>query len=329
MPIIVTCPRFSHRGHGRGAVFLVQAFLWWSALAAWSVEPFPPEALPGVSVGSHLPFGYETSGIAWHSRLQKFFLVSDGGIVSSMNADGTGVSLWSLGGDLEGICIARPQSNFVYLGIEHPDSIREFNIATGQVTRTFTLTSWMTGPDNSGLEALTFVPDAGDPEGGLFYAGLQADGRIFVFRLPIRSSATSTVVTHIRTIPAGNGISDISDMHYEAGQGVLYAIYDGANLLRAMTPDGTLMREWVLPGNDQEGVTLRGIELYVGEDYGSGGDVFRYRPFAEIPQPDMNADGKVNLLDVAQLAVFWDRQEVFGLSDLAIIADYWLEEIYD
>jgi len=255
------------------------------APTAWSADPFPPEALPGVSIGGNLPPVYETSGIVWHSRVQKLFLVSDGGTVSSMSASGTGLTNWSVGGDLEGVTVANPLSDFVYLGIEHPDSICEFNIATGQVTRTFSLTGWMKGPDNSGLEALTFVPDASNPEGGLFYAGLQADGRIFVFQLPILSSTTSTAVTHIQTIPDLNGVSDISDMNYHVSQGVLYTIYDSANLLRAMKPDGTLLKEWNLPGNDQEGLTLEGNELYIGEDYGSGGDVFRYSNFVGVPEP--------------------------------------------
>lgn len=266
---------------------------WVLALAAvgstngtgWAADPFPPAALPGISLGGNLPAGYETSGIVWHSRLQKLFLVSDGGTVSSMSANGTGVTNWSVGGDLEGITVAQPQRDFIYLGIEHPDSISEFNIATGQVTRTFNLTGWMTGADNSGLEALTFVPDASNPEGGLFYAGLQATGEIFVFQLPVVSSTTSTAVTHVRTISALNGVSDISDMHYEASQGVLYAIYDSANLLRAMKPDGTLIKEWNLPGNDQEGLTLKGTDLYIGEDYGNGGNVFRYSPFVGVPEP--------------------------------------------
>ena len=297
--------------------------------AAESAETFPPEALPGISIGGYLPAGYETSGIVWHSRVQKFFLVSDGGTVSSMNADGTGVTNWSIGGDLEGITFAKPQSDFVYLGIEHPDSIREFNITTGLVTRTFNLTTWMTGPDNSGLEALTFVPDSNDSEGGLFYAGLQNDGQIFVFRLPILSSSTSTTVTYIKTIPAINGINDISDMHYEASQDIIYAIYDSANLLRAMEPNGTLFREWILPGNDQEGITFKGLELYIGEDYGSGGNVLRYSPFAQIPQPDLNADGEVNFEDFAIFAAYWQHDNIFDLSDLNIIAEYWLEEIYN
>lgn len=252
-------------------------FLLITATAAWSAVPFPSEALPGTSIGGNLPSSYEPSGIVWHPRLQKLFVVSDDGIVSSMNADGTDVNSWYPGGDIESITIAQPQSNFIYLGIEHPDSIKEFNISTGNVTRTFNLTNWMTGSNNSGLEALTFVPDADDAEGGLFYAGLQDTGQIFVFRLPILTSSTSTVVTHIRTIPAIDNISDISGLHYEVSQNVLYAIYDSTNLLRAMKPDGTLIKEWNLPGNDQEGITLKGTELYIAQD--SGG-VYKYSPFA-------------------------------------------------
>ena len=259
------------------------------ALAATSIlaaaEAFPPEALPGVSIGGNLPAGYETSGVVWHSRLGKLFMVADGGIVSSMSADGTGLTNWSIGGDLEGITVADPAGDFVYLGVENPDSIREFNVATGQVTRTFDLTAWMTGAANAGLEALTFVPDSENPEGGLFYAGLQADGRIFKFQLPIVSSATSTSVTHIGTIAAINGVTDISGMHYQAGQDVLYAIYDSANLLRAMDTDGTVLSEWSLPGNNQEGITLNGSDLYIGQDYGTGGDVIKYSNFDGVPEP--------------------------------------------
>ena len=308
-------------------------------VSAWSAEPFPTDALPGVSIGDKLPSNHETSGIVWHSGIQKFFLVSDGGIVSSMSSKGTKLTHWEVDGDLEAVTVARPQSDFIYLGIEHPDSICEFNLTTGQVTRTFDLTDWMDGPDNSGLEALTFVPDPDDPEGGLFYAGLQDNGRLFVFRLPILSSITSTSVTYIRTIPAIDGIENISDMSYVASQGVIYIIYDKDDLLRAMETDGTLISEWNLPGSDQEGVALKGNELYISEDFGGdGGDVLRYAPFMSLPQPDLDADGKVTLSDFAQIAACWNSSTLCETADLngdntvdtadiALWSEYWLQGI--
>jgi hypothetical protein len=244
-------------------------------------SPFPSASLPGVSIGT-LPAGYETSGLAWHSRLQKLLTVSDGGTVSSMNTDGSGLFNWSVPGDLEAICVANAQSDYVYMGVEHPDSILEFSIRTGTVTRTFNLTPWMTGPDNQGLEGLTFVPSSDSAEGGVFYAGLQADGRIYLFELPIVSSSTSTSVTFKGTITLEAGLADLSDLSYDDESGVLLSVFDGPNRLKATTRTGQLLQEWQLPGTEQEGILFHNGALYVGEDYGgaSTGRVIRYAPFS-------------------------------------------------
>ena len=87
--------------------------------------------------------------------LQKLFAVSDEGIVSMMNADGSNTVNWNVPGDLEALTVADHTSNLIYIGVENPDSILEFDVTTGQVTRTFDLTNWMTGADNRGLEALS------------------------------------------------------------------------------------------------------------------------------------------------------------------------------
>ena len=185
-----------------------------SAGLAMAAESFPAEALPGTEIGGGLPGGYEPSGVVWHPGISKLLAVSDGGLVSAMNADGTSVDNWNVSGDLEAISVTDPNSPFVYVGVEHPDSIVELNIDTDIVTRTFDLTPWMSGPSSRGLEALTFVPDPAGPEGGLFYAGLQEDGKIYSFRLPISSSSTVTTVTHLATITPVSGRTDLSGLHY-------------------------------------------------------------------------------------------------------------------
>ncbi|HDS83861.1 MAG TPA: hypothetical protein ENN97_01505 [Phycisphaerales bacterium] len=125
----------------------------------------------------------------------------------------------------------------------------------------------------------------------MFFTGLQNTGDILVFRLPIVSSTTSTEVTYIKTIASHNGVRDISALHYNAEQGVLYATYDDANLLRAIKPDGTVLREWHLPGKDQEGLTFKEDAMYLSKDFGSkGGDVFYYKPFFGIDQPIVTTD---------------------------------------
>ncbi len=276
-------------GHIRRILISIGASLFLTGVVL--SQPFPG-VLPGTEIGAGLQAGYEPSGACWHSGRNKLFLVHDGGVVTSMNTDGSGIQNWNAGGDLEGICVADPASNFVYLGVENPDSVREFNLVTGQVVRSFDLTPWMAAAANSGLEALEFVPNASDPEGGLFYAGLQSDGSIHVFRLPIRSSTTSTSVVQVNVFTPVPGRSDISGLDYDQANDTLYAIWDGANKIRAMSPNGVSLGEWDLPGNDQEGIALLGCDLYVAEDVGK--EVWRYPSF---PDGDDDLDGIANCVD--------------------------------
>ena len=181
--------------------------------------------------------------------------------------------------------VADPDSDFIYIGVEHRDSILEYDIELQAVTRTFYLDSYMTGPDNSGLEALAFVPSAASAEGGYFYAGLQATGEVFVFELPITSSASSTTVKYIKKFSTRYGF-DISDMYYDPTDDILYAIYDTYDKLVAMKTDGTYLNEWFLPLYNQEGFSLDdSCHVYVGEDdrpdlvpgVNTRGSVWRYK----------------------------------------------------
>jgi hypothetical protein len=204
-----------------------------------------------------------------------------------MDQYGNKVETWSVPADLEGICVADPESDLVYLGVEDPDAIMEFNLVTGQVTRTFLLTDAMQGPANQGLEALTFVPDPDCPDGGFFYAGLQFTGEIFVFELPILSSLPSTNVKHVATLTPVAGRSDISGLDFDVETRILYALWDGAGCLRAMDTDCALIDEWLVPGNDQEGIAIQGCRAFVAEDVGA--EVWSYAFFG--CEGDEDGDG--------------------------------------
>lgn len=216
----------------------------------------------------HIPDDYEPSGAVWQTRLSRLLLVSDSGLVSETDEDGGNATTWDVGGDLEGITVADPESDLVYLGCENPDGVREFDLSTGALTgNSWDLTPWMTGPGNQGLEALTYVD-------GLFYAGLQNDGNIFVFDLLPGGS-----VQYIRMIPSPGGRAQISGMHYDSESGVLYAVYDPYNEILEMTADGELLREYPLAGDNQEGIAVvpecasATATLFIAED---DGDVMRY-----------------------------------------------------
>ena len=247
------------------------------------LQAFPSELLPGTSVVD-LPVGYETSGLTWHQGWEKLFIVSDEGILSMMNQDGTELVHWNLGGDFEAVTVADNESNFIYIGVENPDSVIEFDVSSGQITRTFSLTNWMTGPSNLGLEALTFVPDATHPEGGHFYAGLQSTGEVFRFDLSIKSSSTLTSVTFIDTLTIEGNHIDIADLSYDPSSDRILAVYDSLDRIKVIEKDGELRTQWVAPGSEQEAILYVGGDLFIGEDFGSSGTgtITRYSPFTSI-----------------------------------------------
>ncbi|MDY6796218.1 MAG: SdiA-regulated domain-containing protein [Actinomycetota bacterium] len=239
-------------------------------------------------IGENLPTSYEPSGIVWSAEHNSLFLVSDNGYLTQLDTDGNIASSWAVGGDLEGVTLVERRGSYLYLGIEKPDDyIKEFDLSTGSLTgNSWSLTAWMTGPENSGLEALTFVPDGYHPydydlssSGGLFYAGLQADGRIYVFNVDLSVSGS---VSHVATLTPKPGTGDISGLHFCRETTTLYAIYDSAGLMLEMTTDGTILNEYTLPGNDQEGVTVipsgsGSGKAYIAED--AGPELWRYEPY--------------------------------------------------
>ncbi|MFN0205811.1 MAG: SdiA-regulated domain-containing protein [Planctomycetota bacterium] len=263
--------------HLRLALCLPAILLAAFALPVCAQSPFPGSFV--TNIGGALPTTYETSGAVWHPRLQQYFIVSDSGIVTKMQASGTITQNWNYAGDLEGITVADADTDFIYLGNENPDSIIEFNIVTGAATRVFNLTVQMTGPVNEGLEALTFVPDPLHPEGGLFYAGHQGEGSVYVFSLPIKTSATSTTVTYITKYTPWPGHTDLAGLSYDPSTGSIFGVYDTDNVIIKFSKTGVLESSWVLPGIDQEGVAIRGCELLITHD--TSKQVYKYRSFPD------------------------------------------------
>ncbi|MCP4003121.1 MAG: hypothetical protein GY725_02885 [bacterium] len=239
-------------------------------------EPWPADAGEEVGrsgEGDGLPPGLEPSGAVWHPRLELLLVVDDNGFIIPHDPDTGNSDFWYVDHDLEAVAIADPRSSLIYLGLEHPDAVLEFDIELGEFTgRTWNLTPWMTGPDDRGLEALTFAD-------GLFYAGLQADGKIYVFSLEDGDN-----VKHRETIPGARD-SDLSGLHFDAATRTLLAIYDEHDVLVEMSPSGDVVREYDLPGKAQEGVALlphceAGSDeatLFIAGD--DGGELWRYRGY--------------------------------------------------
>ncbi len=217
---------------------------------------------------------YEPSGLAWNSVTNKLFSVCNTGQVTIMNLDGTEQDTVRMPSymDFEAITIANPNSTRAFIGLENRDSILEYDWQAKTLTgMTWNLTGVLTGPDNQGLEGLTFVPNGYHPfpssaSGGLFYAGIQRaptpggaindDYLLYAFDIDL-STNERIVNWYGISVAAGTPTSDVSDLFFSKETGVLYVLYDGANRLIEMTTAGRVLNDYSnVPVADQEGVAI-------------------------------------------------------------------------
>ena len=106
---------------------------------------------------------------------------------------------------------------------------------------------------------------------------MQETGTIYIFELPILSSSIDTSVIFIDSIHTG--FPGISGLHYADEYGLIYAMWSYGHQLRVMPLSGTVLVEYDLPGDTQEGIALwEGLapgqgQIFIAED---AGEVWRY-----------------------------------------------------
>ena len=244
------------------------------ALVHAQLAPWP--AGPGTEIGHEgqpggLPAPFETSGVIWHPGRNSLVVVSDDGLVAELPAGGGAPTVWPLAGDLEALALKDPASSLIYVGVENPDSVVEFDLATGAPTgKSWNLTPWMTGPSNEGLEALACA-------NGVFYAGLQLNGTIFRFTL-----GAGGAVGFLGSFPSHLNRTDLSGLDFDPCTGTLYAIHDTANVVVEYDAAGNFLREYALAGSDQEGIALMfgsptsATRIWIAQDTG---ELVRYESY--------------------------------------------------
>lgn len=220
----------------------------------------------------------DPSGICLHPTRRTFFVVSDKGRLFEIRQDGTPVANIALKGDLEDITVD-PRSGLLYIIVEGDDVILEFDPETKKVTRRFPINRSYRGNPNflqkqtdtydNGIEALTFLPDPGHPEGGAFYAGNQEDPPcIMELLVPLRTARSKEAEAKIiRVLPFR--MRDPGAIVFDPKTKLLNVVSDADNLFLEITLDGKLVREYAFPGNDQEGIAWddQGY-IYICQDWG-------------------------------------------------------------
>jgi hypothetical protein len=226
------------------------------------------DSWPGGSEGLRIDItqsdmGTNMSGVVWNTTTEKLWVVSNSGIFWRMSCDedchdGDNWDVddmpaakvpckWTCGGDTEAITLgADLEEDVVFVGIERSGGvhryIKEYDVSvpgTATLNNTWELTEMNIGAENSGLEALTFVPDCWldalgfvDSDGnsytesvygtgGLFFAGLQANAHIYVVDLDREHSGSYTFVGEYTT-----GQSEIAGMEFDRTAGTLYSYHN-------------------------------------------------------------------------------------------------------
>lgn len=250
--------------------------------AAITLTAWPTTSTVEIGSGARTAsVGVEPSGLAWHSGLNKLLMVGDEGQLLSMNADGSSVTLYQVGGDLEDVTVVDPASNFVYLANED-GTIIKYDLSTRTVAQTWDINGLMPELNGAGMEGLTYAE-------GYFYAGYQYNGKVYVLDL----SGTSVVKVKEFAGLSGSGYTDLSGLHYR--DGYLYALY--SSVMAVMDMNGEVKATYSVPGSDQEGLAFGAdsnndgdADMFIAED--STGKVYAYDNFpiygwaASTPEPE-------------------------------------------
>lgn len=223
----------------------------------------------------------EPSGVTYHPFRKTLFIVDDGGFIYEIRSDGTAIQKKSLQGrDLEGIT-TDPTTGWLYTAVEDEEVILEINPQTLTIQREFKVNRIFEGKSllkegGMGIEAITFIPDTSHPEGGTFWIGNQSFSRkpggepsiVCEVNVPLRTSnSKKTEATIVRFFELS--LLDISGLTYDAQADSLVLISDTTNLLVELKRDGTVLHRYLLPGDDQEGVTLDGLGyMYIAQESG-------------------------------------------------------------
>ena len=241
-----------------------------------------PVALPYNWIGNiSQPQIAEPSGITYHPARRSLFLADDSGSVHEVSLEGKLIQSKGLNErDIEGITV-NPDTGLLYAAVEDDEVILELDPENLTIQREFRIGRSYKGElllrkGGMGIEAIAFVPDASHPEGGTFWVGNQS----FSLKAKDEPSVVCEVVVPLRSATAKQSdgaiiqaykmnFIDISGLAYDAQGDLLILISDTTNLLVELKREGTVLRQYLLPGDEQEGVVLDGLGyMYLAQENG-------------------------------------------------------------
>lgn len=189
---------------------------------------------------------FEPSDCVYSPQIDAFVVASDTGTLAAIGANGTLLRKFKIGKkyDLEAVATVSSRPNYVYVGIERPPMIVEFNIVNGTRERRWDLADLLSkhadaGDANSGLESLAYLPSKENSTEGFFYAGMQSNGHVLVLNLALDEAAPTFDFIGIITLPQSAPRNDLAAM--TVVNDAVYFLYDLPQTLLSVSSD-TIMR---------------------------------------------------------------------------------------
>lgn len=223
----------------------------------------------------------EPSGITYHPTRRTLFLADDAGLIHELGLDGTLIQSGGLNElDIEGITMD-PSTDLLYAAVEGDETILELDPKDLTIQRAFSINRNFKGEQllkkgGMGIEAIAFVPDGSHPEGGTFWVGNQTFGLkakdepsvVCEVLVPLRSTTEKQATATIIRAHKMNFI-DISGLAYDTQGDFLVLISDTTNLLVELKREGAILSQYLLPGDEQEGIVLDGLGyMYIAQENG-------------------------------------------------------------
>jgi uncharacterized protein YjiK len=213
----------------------------------------------------------ETSGIAYHAKMDHLFVVGDTGRLAELDPDGRVVTSDKIGGDLEDVTVHTPTGNLLLVSEKKSELILWDPIAHQEMRRWHLDPAIALGEEpgdrNQGFEGLAFREDPAKPGGGVFYVTHQRSPPALLeiaFDLDRPSGELGAEVVLSRWNLAGH--EDLTAVAYFAARNRVLVLSDAEDRILVMG-GGAVDETVLLPGLQQEGLAFDGRgALWVADD---------------------------------------------------------------
>jgi uncharacterized protein YjiK len=213
----------------------------------------------------------EPSGIAYHPRLRRLFVVGDEGTLAELDGDGRVVSATPLGANLEGVAVHDPSGVLVLLDEVRAELI-VYDAGAREVKGRWRLDSealtGRKGKGRDGFEGLAFRPEPGRPGGGVFYLAHQR-GPAMLVAVEFDPAGAPRPIGESSVVGRWEmkGLRDLTALSWSPELGRLLVLADAEDELLLLRPDGSVEKRLRIPGVQQEGVCMDAAgDLWIADD---------------------------------------------------------------